>query len=182
MAVKASPARSAKLATMNKPVITLDVRDDLRQGREPFQRIMATVESLGTGGRLRLIAPFKPVPLIYALAQRGFSYAAMPSGAGDWEVCFERAGSSDAIQAALRPPVCPVREQRVLDVDARGLEPPQPMVVILEKLAHLPPGFTLRAYTDRRPMHLYDQLEERGFIGETESQEDGSYVTHIRPA
>ncbi len=70
----------------------------------------------------------------------------------------------------------------MLDVDARGLEPPQPLVTILEALARLPEGARLRARTDRRPLHLYAQLEERGFVGETEEKEDGSFVTIIRRA
>jgi uncharacterized protein (DUF2249 family) len=70
----------------------------------------------------------------------------------------------------------------VLEVDARGLEPPQPLVVILEALAGLPEGAGLRARTDRRPLHLYAQLEARGFTGETEEQADGSFVTTIRAA
>jgi uncharacterized protein (DUF2249 family) len=65
-------------------------------------------------------------------------------------------------------------------MDARGLEPPQPLVTILEALASLPKGAQLRARTDRRPMHLYAQLEERGFVGESEAQKDGSFVTHVR--
>ena len=38
----------------------------------------------------------------------------------------------------------------------------------------------LRAQTDRRPLHLYPLLEQRGFTGETEEQSDGSFVTTIR--
>jgi TusA-related sulfurtransferase len=67
-------------------------------------------------------------------------------------------------------------------LDARGLEPPQPLVVILEALESLPPGVPLRACTDRRPMHLYALLEQRGFTGETEEQHDGSFITTIRRA
>ncbi len=67
-----------------------------------------------------------------------------------------------------------------VEVDARGLEPPQPMLRILERLATLPAGATLRARTDRRPMHLYPLLAERGFTAETEAQSDGSFVTFIR--
>jgi len=67
-------------------------------------------------------------------------------------------------------------------LDARGLEPPQPLVVILESLAQLPEGAEMRAFTDRRPMHLYALLEQRGFIGETEEQHDGSFITTIRRA
>jgi TusA-related sulfurtransferase len=65
-------------------------------------------------------------------------------------------------------------------VDARGLEPPQPLVVILEAITRLPENGELRAQTDRRPLHLYPLLEQRGFTGETEEQSDGSFVTTIR--
>ena len=69
----------------------------------------------------------------------------------------------------------------VVEVDARGLEPPQPLVKILEALESLPAGTRLRARTDRRPMHLYAQLEQRGFTGESVEQADGSFVTIIQP-
>lgn len=70
----------------------------------------------------------------------------------------------------------------ILDVDARGLEPPQPLVAILEALARLPHGTTLRAHTDRRPLLLFPHLENRGFTGQTEDQSDGSFITTIRRA
>ena len=67
----------------------------------------------------------------------------------------------------------------VVDVDARGLEPPQPMVRILEALGSLPADAVLRARTDRRPLHLYPLLEDRGFTAETQAEADGSFVTQI---
>ncbi|MFN7141757.1 MAG: DUF2249 domain-containing protein, partial [Limisphaerales bacterium] len=67
------------------------------------------------------------------------------------------------------------------DVDVRGLEPPQPMVAILEAVSSLSPGAELKARTDRRPLHLYPQLIERGYSGQTEELSDGSFVTYIRP-
>lgn len=72
--------------------------------------------------------------------------------------------------------------ETTLTVDARGLEPPQPLIVILENLERLPEGAELHACTDRRPMHLYALLEERGYTGETEEQHDGSFITTIRRA
>ena len=66
-----------------------------------------------------------------------------------------------------------------MEVDARGLEPPQPLVKILEALNELEQGMRLRAHTDRRPMHLYAQLEQRGFTGDTQEQEDGSFITYV---
>ena len=68
-------------------------------------------------------------------------------------------------------------KDRTMTLDARGLEPPRPLVVILEALSGLPEGSELRARADRRPMHLYALLEQRGFTGETEQQHDGSFIT-----
>lgn len=73
-------------------------------------------------------------------------------------------------------------KETAVDVDARGLFPPQPLVVILEALSRLPEGAAVRARTDRRPLHLYPLLQQRGFIGESEEQHDGSFVTIIRRA
>ena len=71
---------------------------------------------------------------------------------------------------------------QILELDARRLEPPQPLVVILEAAETLPRGTELRAHTARRPMHLFTQLDERGFIHQSEEQSDGSFITHIRRA
>jgi hypothetical protein len=70
--------------------------------------------------------------------------------------------------------------ETVVKVDARGLEPPQPMVKILESLAVPPEVTAIEAHTDRRPMHLYALLEQRGFIGTSEELADGSVITRIR--
>jgi quercetin dioxygenase-like cupin family protein/uncharacterized protein (DUF2249 family) len=70
----------------------------------------------------------------------------------------------------------------VVDVDARGLEPPEPLVKILEAVAQLPRGGQIKAHTDRCPLHLFPQLEVRGFRGVTEEESDGSFTTTIRAA
>jgi hypothetical protein len=74
-----------------------------------------------------------------------------------------------------------VMKTEVVELDLRGLEPPQPMVRILEALAGLSPGSSLRAHTDRRPIHLLPLLEERGFVADSNPQPDGTVVTVIRP-
>lgn len=169
---------------MSAKIVTVDVRDHIRQGGDPFSRIMSAVATLRAGQALRVIAPFEPVPLFGVLAQRGFSHKATPWPEGDWEVLFERGGAEPprtTVTPKGPPPSCPSIASAI-EVDARGLEPPQPLVVILEAVSALPPGATLHAHTDRRPMNLYPQLESRGFVGETEEQKDGSFITRIRPA
>jgi uncharacterized protein (DUF2249 family) len=53
-------------------------------------------------------------------------------------------------------------------------------VKILEAVSALPATAELRALTDRRPLHLYPQLEERGFTADTEELTDGSFSTYVR--
>ena len=68
-------------------------------------------------------------------------------------------------------------------LDNRGLEPPQPMMRTLARLEDLEEGQTLIIINDRRPMFLFEQLDELGFLYLTEQQEDGSYrVTISRKA
>lgn len=74
--------------------VELDVRPILAAGDEPFSRIMETVQSLGPDEGLRLIAPFRPVPLFSALGSRGFTYEDYEIGGGDWEVLFSRASAT----------------------------------------------------------------------------------------
>jgi hypothetical protein len=57
----------------------------------------------------------------------------------------------------------------------------EPLVKILEALSALRAGQQLRARTDRRPMLLYPQVEERNFTAETNEQPDGSFITQIPP-
>jgi uncharacterized protein (DUF2249 family) len=171
------------MAVMNKKVAIVDVREDIRSGREPFSKIMQAALELEDDQDLLLIAPFEPAPLFAVLGQRGFSHESNVLANGDYEVRFFRGSPSESAndESPARPAggtAEPCVESE-LEVDARGLEPPQPLVKILEALATLPQGKSLRAHTDRRPMHLYAQLESRGFIAETKEQDDGSFITYV---
>lgn len=65
-------------------------------------------------------------------------------------------------------------------VDARGLEPPEPLLRILSAVAALRPGETLHALTDRRPLHLIAELAARGLPAESTPLPDDTWLTHIR--
>lgn len=164
---------------MTERTVTLDVRDDLRQGRPPFDRIMAAVEALGAGERLRLLAPIKPTPMMSLLGRKGFACEARETEQGDWEAVFTP-GAPATMAPRVGEPIPVARETGPVEVDARGLEPPEPMVKILEAAATLPPGVALEARTDRCPIHLLDELTSRGFQHRTDEQADGSFVTHIQ--
>jgi uncharacterized protein (DUF2249 family) len=159
--------------------VHLDVREDIRHGREPFARIMAAVKALDQGQVLVLRTPFEPAPLNDALGKRGFSHWTERRAADDWSVWFYREAGSAAPSEPRRSGAAEAsagRPTRVLDV--RGLEPPQPLVKILEALEQLGPGERLEVLHERRPMLLYPQLDDRGFIHETDEIEGG--VTRIR--
>jgi uncharacterized protein (DUF2249 family) len=73
---------------------TLDVRDILKAGGEPFTAIMQAVDGLQPGQGLKLLATFKPVPLFAVMAQRGFGHCEREIGGGDWEVTFTPSGAT----------------------------------------------------------------------------------------
>ena len=171
---------------MSERTVTLDVREDLRNGREPFSRIMAAVATLGSDEQLRLLAPFEPVPLFRVLENKGFSHTAQPMKSGEWEVVFTRETAAAEVAPVTAETGGEGRGSADLcgavQVDARGLEPPQPLMKILEAVSFLAANSELRALTDRRPVHLYPHLTERGFTAQTEEQTDGTFLTHIRRA
>ncbi|TMN23096.1 DUF2249 domain-containing protein [Lentibacillus cibarius] len=64
-------------------------------------------------------------------------------------------------------------------IDNRGLEPPQPMMRTLKALDKLNDGASLSIINDRRPLFLYEELDDRGYAHETEAQDDGSFKITI---
>jgi len=151
------------------PRVYLDVREDIRRGEEPLPRIMAAVKALAAGQVLVLRAPFEPIPLYEVLGKRGFCHRTERYAADNWTVSFFRDPARAPEAPAPRAPGGPGRA--VLDV--RGLEPPQPMIRVLEEIERLGPGAELEVRHDRRPVFLYPQLDERGILHETDEPEPG---------
>lgn len=67
-------------------------------------------------------------------------------------------------------------------IDARGLEPPQPMERVMQTLALLRPGQSIRLLLHREPFPLYPILAEHGYRYATHMESDGSYVILISPS
>lgn len=158
----------------------LDVRDDIRRGDEPFARIMAVVKALEPGRVLVLRAPFEPIPLYDVLGKRGFAHWTERGAPDDWAVWFYRTGGWADASAEAAAPTRQQREGRTLAIDVRGLEPPQPMVRILEAIDGLSAGDRLEVLHERRPIFLYPQLEDRGFLHETSEPAPGLVRIVIR--
>lgn len=171
-------------ATTTEPR-TLDVREDLRNGKEPLPMIMQAIQSLTPGQPLRLLATFEPLPLFAVLARKGYGHYSTHHGEGDWEVLFTP-GTANPVPAQTSAPAAAADDSDwpipTTQLDNRGLEPPEPLVRILDALEHLPGGGVLQAINERDPVFLYPELETRGAAIRTEKQADGSVHILIRRA
>ncbi len=163
------PPIPAALATLPAArIVDLDVREDLRAGKEPFGRILEAVRALPTGSVLRVRAIFEPAPLYAVLAKHGLGHATERLADDDWRVWFHH----DASASATGTPrdVGDIAGDDVIVLDVRGLEPPEPMVRTLEALAEMPRGKTLVQLNVRVPQYLLPKLAERGFAYEIREQ------------
>jgi uncharacterized protein (DUF2249 family) len=158
----------------------------IERGEEPFERIMGAVRGLGADQVFVLRAPFEPLPLYRVLGRQGFAHWAEVEAPGDWVVWFYRdpAAPTGSV-AAPRRPSPPAASgapppARTVRLDVRGLEPPQPMVRVLELADALGPDEALEVLHDRRPIFLYPQLDERGLRHETEEPAPGVVRIVIR--
>jgi len=146
---------------------------------------------LPVGRHFVLLNDHDPVPLRY-------QFEAEYPGAISWEY-LERGPENFRVKITKLQPVggngpglpsC-ITEQEAkvaaaaaaeVEVDARGLQPPEPLIRILNALETLPLGATLRARTDREPCHLFGEAVQRGFRYESKSQSDGSWLTVLARA
>jgi uncharacterized protein (DUF2249 family) len=152
--------------------------------REKLSLIFQSWTELPVGSSFVLVNEHDPVPVRRQLE------ANFP-GCCTWEylkvtddecrIRVMRLAASPNTAASARPFRCASEageDPGVLDV--RGLEPPEPMLRILEAVERLAPGGTLTALTERRPVHLLPELEARGIRHESTAQPDGSWVNLLR--
>lgn len=155
---------------MSPQPVLLDVRDDLRQGREPMTRILAAARSLAPGQSLCLRTTFEPIPLFRVLGSMGLEHDARRIAEGDWEVTFRprstgdrpAAGPAEPAASSASPDGPSVWPAASVTLDNRGLLPPEPMVRVLEALEALPAGEVLEVWNDREPVFLLPELAQRG--------------------
>jgi uncharacterized protein (DUF2249 family) len=168
-------------------ILDVDVREDLRNGHEPFARIMAARRELPWGQVLRLRSIFEPAPLYQVLAKQGFAHWTEQLADDDWRVWFYRSVEFDlpTSDVTLPPenstvatqPVPDNDDEDVLVLDVRGLEPPEPMVRTLAALETLPVGSTLVQLNVRTPRFLLPRLDDLGF--EYEIREQGNDLVRL---
>ncbi|HEY7876924.1 MAG TPA: DUF2249 domain-containing protein [Gemmatimonadaceae bacterium] len=157
------------------PLVELDVREDLRSGREPFSKVMAAASALAGGDVLHLRAIFEPAPLFSVLGKRGFVHESREHSPDDWSVWFWRPDAASAASTSERmlAPAAAVAaaatdegNEHEIVLDVRGLEPPEPLIRTLAALETLPAGHVLLQVNVRVPQFLIPMLGERGYACE----------------
>jgi uncharacterized protein (DUF2249 family) len=161
-----------------------DVRDI--PCRAKHGRIFQRWADLPVGAHFVLINDHDPVPLYYQFAAQfpgAFAWDYLVADPDEFQVKITRTAASPAVAVALPPrpspgnaPACSGASSQI---DLRGLEPPEPMLRILEATEKLAAGATLSAVTDRRPLHLYPELDARGVRYTSEALPDGSWLTRL---
>lgn len=151
-----------------------------------FQRWL----DLSVGTHFVLVNDHDPVPLYYQFSAQfpdAFTWEYLVRGPDEFHVKITKV-------AAVQPPEaiapCPGSKEAatatvsdtLVEVDARGLVPPEPLIRILAALEELPAGKSLKAITDREPCHLFGEAEQRGFRHASSAQPDGSWITLLHRA
>jgi hypothetical protein len=75
---------------MEPRIIELDVREDLKNKIEPFQKIMEAIKELKNDDIFILHVPFKPVPLFAVLKAKGFTHDEEKIEKKHWIVTFTK--------------------------------------------------------------------------------------------
>jgi uncharacterized protein (DUF2249 family) len=178
---------------MNQPAEPIDLTHfDVREipCRVKHAQIFQRWTELPVGQHFVLINDHDPVPLWY-------QFSAQFPGAFEWEYLLrgpdEFQVKISKTKAVAAPAASPAESTKtagasvassgdVEEIDARGLEPPEPLIRILNALESLPCGKRLRAITDRQPCHLFGEAAQRGFRHDCSEQPNGSWITVLERA
>jgi uncharacterized protein (DUF2249 family) len=174
----------AIVETIAREELVLDVRPIISSGSDPLKVILQTVRGLKQGQALHLINSFEPIPLYAVLGDRGFEHFTR-SVQGVWHVWFFRRdtgmiGEQTEDANIQRVNVTPENEERIIELDVRGLAPPEPMMRILERLGEVDENTILLVHHHREPMLLYEKLAQRGYHAVTERVREDYYKVVIR--
>jgi uncharacterized protein (DUF2249 family) len=156
----------------------LDVRPVIAKGGEPFTEIMEALRSLSADEALVLVVGFEPVPLYAVLESLGFARHVEREGA-EWRVFIRRSAEGEVRPAPASPAGSPAAAP--VELDVRGLEPPRPLIRILDALARLGPGAELLVRHHREPTLLYEALRLRGYAARAEKLAEGDWLVRIAP-
>jgi len=168
--------------------IKLDVREDIKNGADPFKKIMEAVNKLKDGEALDLINSFEPFPLYSVLKNKGFEHITDKTPEGFEIVFFRKSAGAKPIKVSEEADENRfsdedlknlAHKQDIVELDVRGLEPPQPLLKIFSALEGLKDDAVLHIIHERKPIHLYPKLKDAGYKFLTEETGDELYTIKI---
>lgn len=146
----------------------LDVRDEIAGGNDPFAIIMDAIKVLPEGNTLKLINVFEPIPLINKLNKKGYESFVDSSQDGMIITYFHKKEDMDLeeeTRLASKDTFDKVKAfygDKIVEIDVRGLEMPEPMVQTLSNAEGLNEGYALYVNHKKVPQYLIPELEDRG--------------------
>ncbi len=147
-------------------VVTFDVRPIIDGGKDPLKFILEKIKELKEDETLLLINSFEPVPLYSVLGRMGYSHQTRKEGEV-FKIYFYReektVAAEEENQQHADDEIDVTAFENIVELDVRGLEPPEPMVKILETLSQIDDKTALLVDHHREPVMLYPKLEERGY-------------------
>lgn len=152
-------------------IISFDVRPILNSNADPLRDIQQKIKSLLPGQVLKIVNTFEPTPLMSLLKRQRFDSFADKISDDLVETYFykEQPGLLDTT-TEQKPTnnddwdeILEKYSDRIINVDVRQLEMPQPMLTILAELDKLPAASALYVHHKRIPVFLLPELKERGF-------------------
>jgi hypothetical protein len=185
-----SPASGDAVADLPDVDAYVDVRSLLARGEAPIGEVLRAAAGIPPGGTLVVDAPFDPAPLRRMLNNQGFSDRAVCLNPGHWRIVFRRAAPDPPPRPDDEENPAPEQESRReweaadgVHIDVRGLEPPQPMLNILELVDSGRAGDVVTVHHEREPVYLYPELLQRGWTYRTiEGEPDEVRIRLLRRA
>ena len=159
-------------------MVELDVRQEIESGSDPFKSIMTAVSKLKGEEGLHLINIFEPVPLYTVMKMKGYDHSTECID-GVWHIYFFKGSLEETAKPSVQTGRSQSSGSRTIEIDVRGLEPPEPMVKIIETLPQIGKDNVLLVHHHREPMMLYDKLEHLGYEAATEKISEGYYKVRI---
>lgn len=166
-------------------LIHFDVRAMLASGTDPLKAIQQKVHALKRDEVLVIVNNFEPVPLINLLEKQGFRSHVQVVDQDRIETYFYRLTADrepkkeedTEVETAVDPgdweSLLKRYGNRLVELDVRHLEMPQPMMTILEHLQSLPEEKALYVHHKRIPVFLLTELKDRGFDYRIKEVQDG---------
>lgn len=145
-------------------IVTLDVRPILNSGKDPLQNILSKVKKLKPDEVLLIINSFEPIPLYSLLKKKGFSHHTKNESDIFKVYFYKTEEETDKISSEKSAENIDENDfENIVELDVSQLQPPEPMMKILENLNTIDDNSCLLVHHHREPHLLYPKLEERAY-------------------